>query len=129
MDTDTKASIIHDLGIDGLKEEEQQEVLQRIGSIIYQAVFERILGELSEEDQDKLDRMLGKDPAANEVLTFLRERVDNVDEIIAEEVQRFRETSTQVMNEIDTRSADEASTDAPAEKQQESNTADAEAEK
>jgi hypothetical protein len=106
MDTDTKESIIRDLGIDGLKEEEQQEVLQRIGSIIYQAVFERILGELSEEDQDKLDRMLSKDPAANEVLTFLRERIDNVDDIIAEEVQRFRETSTQVMGEIDTRSRD-----------------------
>jgi hypothetical protein len=101
MDKNTADNIISELGLDQLSQEEQEQVLERIGKIIYQAVLERVLGRLSEEDAQKLDELLDGDPSGEEILAFLRERIDNIDEIIQEEAQKFRQESLQVMQEAE----------------------------
>jgi hypothetical protein len=78
------------LGIEGLSQEEQEDIVTRIGALIYQNVLMRALDKMSEEDQDEFEKILDKDATSEEIFSFLEEKVDNFKDIINEESLKFR---------------------------------------
>ncbi|MEK7452947.1 MAG: hypothetical protein AAB614_01810 [Patescibacteria group bacterium] len=96
-------NIIKELGIDNLPEKEKEEMLLRIGKIIFQDVMFRVVEILSEKDQDEMSKLFDEtagDDEGDKVLDFLRSKIDNFDDIVGEEIVKFKEESVDIMQSI-----------------------------
>lgn len=101
MDTILQKNIIKELGLDTLPEKEQEEALLSIGRIIFQSVLIRTMEELDEADKDEFDKILSDKSNDEEViLGFLQKKIPNLDEIVNDEVVKFKQESVDFMKEI-----------------------------
>ena len=91
-------NIIKELGLDRLPQAQVEEILLRVGKIIFQSVMIRVLEELDDSAKDELDVLLSQKPDNQEaVLQFLRSKLPNLDDIVNEEIQKFKEESVDFM--------------------------------
>jgi spore cortex formation protein SpoVR/YcgB (stage V sporulation) len=93
-------NVIHDLGLDALPPEKQEEVLLSIGKIIYQGVLLRVMEELSEEEKAAFDRVLASAKNEDDILAFLEDHVPHLEALIKEEIARFKEHSLQTLRAL-----------------------------
>jgi hypothetical protein len=101
MDEILKQNIIKDLGLDSLPEEEQKQAFLKIGEIIFGGVLTRVLNELNDEDASAFEKIIDETPNDEEkIMGFMKEKVSNLDEIVEEEIARFKKESADFMNEI-----------------------------
>jgi len=87
-------NLLKSLGIDKLSSEEQDAILERISNLIFQGVITRAMEELSADDRKEFDAVLKKqeqDPASDALYLFLKERIPRLDEVVAEEIEVFKE--------------------------------------
>jgi hypothetical protein len=92
-------NLIQALGIDKLPEEEQTEVLMDISRVVYQNIVLRVLDELKDEDKDEFDAFLEKTPEDQEAIyEFLKTKIPNLDQIAAEEVEKFTKEGMNIAN-------------------------------
>lgn len=93
-------NVIKTLGIDTLPLEQQKEAMEKMGAIVYQEVILRVLELMTEEDKDEFEKLLEKNPDPETMFTFLGQKVSNVEEIVAEEAEKFRAESADIMSQI-----------------------------
>jgi hypothetical protein len=94
--------LIKYLGIDKLPEDEQERILLNIGKIIFQLVMIRVLEELNENDKGEFEKILNEKPNDEEaILNFLKSKIPNLDEIVNEEIAKFKEESLDFMKELE----------------------------
>ncbi len=102
MDNILSRNIVKELGLDTLSEEKQSEILGKIGQIIFQAVLIRLLAILDEKDKDEFDELLAEKAGEEGVIMeFLQGRVANLDEIVKEEIIKFKTETLDIMSKID----------------------------
>ncbi len=89
-----------EFGLSTLPPEKQEELLARIGGIIYQAVLMRVLSQMTESEQDEFDSLLEKNSEPEEIFSFLKEKVPSVETIIKEEADAFKKETLDVMNQV-----------------------------
>jgi hypothetical protein len=98
MDDTIKQDVVKALGLDALPPEKREEMLLRIGKIIYQRVIMRVVNEMSEKDKTEFDELLGEKHDDEEaILKFLREKVPNLDQIVEEEMIGFKKESQEAL--------------------------------
>lgn len=101
MNNTMQQNIIKELGLDRLPQTEIEEILLRVGKIIFQSVMIRVLEELDDSVKDEFDALLSQKPDDQEaVLQFLRSKLPNLDDIVNEEVQKFKEESADFMKSV-----------------------------
>ncbi|MEA2092561.1 MAG: DUF5663 domain-containing protein [Patescibacteria group bacterium] len=101
MEDILKQNIIKDLGLDSLPEEEQKKAFLKIGEIIFSGVLSRVLDELSDEEAAEFEKIISEKPDDEEtVMGFMKAKVSNLDEIVNEEITKFKKESVDFMNEI-----------------------------
>lgn len=101
MESILKQNIINDLGIGALPQEQQEEALARIGNIIFQGVLLRVMALMSDGDKIEFEKLLTeKNNKPEIILEFLRLKIANLDEVISEEVAKFKQESAHFMNNI-----------------------------
>jgi hypothetical protein len=101
MEDILQQNIIKDLGLDGLPEEEQKEAFLKIGEIIFSGVLSRVLDELSDEEAAEFEKIISETPDDEEkIMGFMREKVPTLDDIVKEEIAKFKKESADFMNEI-----------------------------
>lgn len=101
MKTILQENIIKDLGIDNLPQKEQEETLLSIGRIIFQSVLIRVMEELDDKGKDEFEKILTENPNDEEaILNFLRSKLPNLDEIVNEEVVKFKQESVDFIKKI-----------------------------
>jgi hypothetical protein len=93
-------NIITVLGIDTLPVEQQKEAMERLGAIVYQEVMLRALDEMNDEDKDEFEKLIETNPDPEAMFTFLAAKVPTIDSIAAEEAEKLRSESTDIMGEI-----------------------------
>ncbi len=93
-------NITHALDIEGLSPEEQQEIILRVGGIIYQNVLMRVMETMSDTDQDEFEKLLDNNAAPEDVFTFLNEKVPDFEKIIDEEAKKFNDKASHIMSQI-----------------------------
>lgn len=93
-------NIIKTLGIDVLPVEKQKEAMERLGAIVYQEVMLRVLDIMSEEDKDAFESLIEKNPDPEIMFGFLSEKVPTIDQIVAEEAEKLRAESAEIMSQI-----------------------------
>lgn len=97
----TATTLISALGLDPLTmaPEEQQALLERVGTLIYQAVLIRVMEVLSDEDVEEFEKLLDTGADQDKIFSFLRIKVMNLDDIIREEAAKFKEESMKTLGE------------------------------
>jgi len=88
--------ILADLGLDKLSIEEQEKTLEKLGQILFQRVMLRVMDELSDSDQGELSKVLDK-KEEEAVWTFLKSKLSNLDDIVAEEINGFKKEASELM--------------------------------
>lgn len=98
-----KKNIIKDLGLDALPEKDQEEALLTVGKIIFQAVLIRVLQELTEKEKDQFEKLLTEKTDDEEaILSFLQAKIPHLNDIVNEEVAKFKRETVDFMKKITT---------------------------
>ncbi len=93
--------LFQEFKLDQLPAEEQQRILLKINQILFQRSMNRAIDHLSEEDKQQLeDQVVNKEMDEKAILEFLKEKVKNFDEIVEEELLKFRETSLKLADNL-----------------------------
>ncbi|MDP2788690.1 MAG: DUF5663 domain-containing protein [bacterium] len=100
MNTTIQKSIAEILEAENLLPEEVEELLLRVGALIYQNVMTRAVESLTDEEQNKFEKILDKQSEPEEIFTFLKNKVPGFEEIIKEESEKFRNKSAKIMGQI-----------------------------
>lgn len=83
--------IVSEWGLGELPQEEQIEMVDRIGRLIYQAVLVRSLDILSEVEQEEFDLLLDEDTTTpEEVVLFLERKIPTFKILLKEEVAKLK---------------------------------------
>lgn len=78
--------VIKEWGLQSLPSEKQEEMVERIGRIMYQAILVKALDILSEKEQDEFDKLLDKDETTpQDVLVFLEKKIPTFQDLLKEE--------------------------------------------
>ncbi len=93
-------NLIDALDLSALSVGEQQEILIRTGTVIYQNVLMRVMEILTEEEQDKFEKLLDNEAKPEEIFTFLKSKVKNFEQIIEEEAAKFKNKANAIMSKI-----------------------------
>lgn len=97
---EVRQNIIDLFEIDKMPEDKQEEMLEKIGGIIFKATLMRILPMMPEEDLEEYNRMMDENASPEKVFDFLFEKVPNFFGIIAEESEAFRKEAGEVLSKI-----------------------------
>ncbi len=97
MDPQLQKQIIDALGISALPEEKREEVLMRVGSIIFQEVMARVFDVLSDTEKGELEKLFDDNASFEDVFGYIRSHVSTFDAIVTEEASRFRDETLKVM--------------------------------
>lgn len=91
--------IIAELGLDKLPPEQKDDVIERVGNVIFQGVIVRIMEGMSEEDKEAFYDVVDKNPEGGEpVIEFLQKKVPNLADIVAEEIDSFKQQSQETLS-------------------------------
>lgn len=93
-------NIVTTLGINALPVEQQKEAMEKLGAIVYQEIIMRALDIMKEEDKDEFEKLIEKNPDPETMFTFLASKVPNIETIAAEEAEKLRTESRDIMSEI-----------------------------
>jgi len=88
------------LNLSVLFPEEQEEIIERVGVLIYQNVLGRTLEIMSDADQNEFEKLLDENQGPVEVISFLRNKIPDLETIIVEEANKLREKSEGIMGQI-----------------------------
>ena len=83
--------IIEELGLGDLPEEKKLEAVSRIGKRIQQSVVLRVIEKLSDNEKREFSELLTNTTEQKEILKFLSEKISNMEEIVSEEIEKFKE--------------------------------------
>ncbi len=84
--------LITELGLGDLADEKKIELVIKWGNVVQKDIMIRVLTELSENDKEELDKLLvGKGENFEEIYQFLEKKLPNLDEVVKEEIEKFRE--------------------------------------
>ena len=101
MPTILQKNIIQDLGLGKLSEKKQEEALLSIGRIIFQSVIIRVMNELDKAGKDEFEKILTEKPNDEEaIMSFLQSQLPNLNEIVNDEVAKFKQESVDFMKKI-----------------------------
>lgn len=84
-------NLIVEWGLQKLPLEEQTDMIERLGRIIYQALLVRSLDILSDVEQEELDLLLDEDTTeVPDVLVFLESKIPTFQIVLQEEVEKLK---------------------------------------
>jgi len=91
-------NLIKELGLENLPPEQQEEISMETGRVIYQNIVIRVLETLNEEDSEEFEKFLDeKSDNQDEIYEFLKSKIPNLEEIINEEVAKFKSGAISIM--------------------------------
>jgi len=88
------------LELENLPPEERQEIILRVGALIYQNVLMHVMEVMKEEDQDEFEKLLDKNTGPEDIFMFLKDKVKDFEKIIEEEALKFKNKASRIMNQI-----------------------------
>lgn len=98
--SEVRQNIIELFEIDKLPAEKQEETIDRIGKIIFQAVLLRVLPEMTEGDVKEYEKLIESNVGPDELMEFFFKKVPNFLQIVAEESENFRKEAGEILSQI-----------------------------
>jgi hypothetical protein len=101
MDNSMREALIKTYNLQSLPVEEQDEMIQQIGGMIFQSVLLRVAPQLNETQQKELEMILDADGTPEQLLGYLNGAVPGFADIIKEEADAFKAQSEALMSQVD----------------------------
>lgn len=90
QDTILQKSIIEEFGLQNLPEDKKEEVLAKMGDVLFKRILLETLESLDEEDQKKFGEMVDAKANAEEVESFLESKIENYEEFVKKVTENFK---------------------------------------
>ena len=91
MNDEFKKKIVEDFGLSAMEISEQENMIEKIGNLLFESVVERAVDEMDEETMNDFDETIGNAGSDyQKVISFLKERVSGFDKIVSEELSRLK---------------------------------------
>lgn len=90
QDTILQQSIIEELDLQDLPQEKQEELLAKMGDVLFKRILLETLETLSEEDQKTFGEMIDAKKSPEEVEQFLKAKIENYDEFVKKVAEDFK---------------------------------------
>ena len=103
-----KIDLIKELGLENLPKEKQEEMLIEIGNVVQQRIIIRISQEMPEENKAEFEKIMqDKKDQPEEIEKFIKEKVPTIDDIVAEEIGRYKQEIMDLKTGINEKPAEE----------------------
>ncbi len=91
MDENLKKKLIEDFNLSKMSKGEQEEMIDKIGTMLFEAVLERSLDDMDEDTLYKFENELS-DPKGDYdiVIAFLKKNVKDFNDIVSTEMARLK---------------------------------------
>jgi ABC-type Fe3+-hydroxamate transport system substrate-binding protein len=99
QDTILQKTIIEELGMQNIPQDQQAELLTKMGDVLFKRILLETLEILSEEDQKIFGEMVDTKKSAEEVEEFLKSKIENYDEFVKKVADDFRKELTGMKDE------------------------------
>lgn len=100
MNTTMRDVLVKTYNLENVPEEQQNQMLEKIGSLIFQAILIRVIPMLSEEKQEELEKILATDATPDDLLIFLAKEIPDFKNIVGEEAENFKKESDAIMRNL-----------------------------
>jgi len=90
QNTILQQSIIEELGLQNLPEDKKEEILTKMGDVLFKRILLETLESLNEEDQKKFGEMVAAKANAEEVELFLKSKIENYEEFMKKVAEDFK---------------------------------------
>lgn len=95
MDQEIRNKIAQDFGLGGMGSEEQERMIEKIGTLLFESVIERAVDSMDDKTVDDFGLIV--DSAGNDygqVITFLKTRVEGFNSIVVDEMSRLKRATS-----------------------------------
>lgn len=94
--TQIQKTIIDELGLNDLPQEKQDQLLIKMTEAVLNRIFVEIMEKLNENDQNAYEKMIDENASPEQLESFLREKIANYDEMVANVIANFKEEMKEV---------------------------------
>lgn len=95
MDQEIRNKIAQDFGLGSMDSGEQERMIEKIGTLLFESVIERAVDSMDDKTMDDFGLIIdsaGKD--YEKVITFLKTRVGGFDSIVVDEMSRLKRATS-----------------------------------
>jgi hypothetical protein len=95
MNEEFNKKIVKDFGLEGMDSREQEQMIEKIGNLLFESVVERAIDVMDEEAMNEFDGVIenaGSD--YQKIISFLKSRVPGFDKIVSEELSRLKRATS-----------------------------------
>lgn len=93
--TQIKADLMKDLGLDNLPMEKQEELVIKMTEVVLKRMFLETMEKLNAGDQEKFGEMMENKADPAEIEEFLKEKIAGYDEMLQKIVENLKEEMKQ----------------------------------
>ena len=84
-------SLIDELGLSSLSQDKQEQLLIKMTEVVLKRIFVETMEKLSHDDQEAYSQLIDNKTTPEEVEKFLKEKIQNYDEMVKKVVEDFKE--------------------------------------
>ncbi|KKP56437.1 MAG: hypothetical protein UR80_C0003G0009 [Parcubacteria group bacterium GW2011_GWB1_35_5] len=95
MNEEFKIKIVKDFGLENMDSRQREEMIEKIGNMLFESVVERAVDVMDEDAMNEFDRTI--DDAGNDyqkIISFLKSKVPDFDKIVSEELSRLKRATS-----------------------------------
>jgi hypothetical protein len=95
MNEEFNKKIVKDFGLENMDSREQEQMIEKIGNLLFESVVERAIDVMDEGAMNEFDEVIGN--AGNDyqkIISFLKSRVSGFDKIVSEELSRLKRATS-----------------------------------
>jgi hypothetical protein len=100
MDNNMRDMLVTTFNLQDASPEKQDELIQKIGGMIFQSVILRVAPGMSPQVQDQFEKLLATDTSPEDLMEFLNKEVPNFDAIVAEEAKNLKAERDAIMDQV-----------------------------
>ncbi len=95
MNEEFKNKIVSDFGLFKMDGRQQEDMIEKIGNLLFESVVERSVDAMDEQLIDEFDAVV-QNAGSNydNVIAFLVEKVPNFEEIVSDELSRLKKATS-----------------------------------
>lgn len=95
MNEEFKKKIVKDFGLEGMDSREQEQMIEKIGNLLFESVVERAVDVMDEETMNGFDEAIAEAGSDyQKVISFLKSRVPGFETIVSEELSRLKRATS-----------------------------------
>lgn len=83
--------IIHELGLENLPKDKQQELIGKMTETLFARIYTETLEKLSDADKEVYGKMIGEKASPEEFDKFLTEKIPDYEQMIQKTIADFKE--------------------------------------